>query len=212
MARQSQTNTSSIVENILKGAIAGAAGVVVLDVVSELMTGAEPEETLQREAHARPEALDPAHALANRAAEAAGAELQPYQPHPAGLATHFAIGMVPAAAYAALRQREGFNLGRGLLLGMGLFAQHEGMNYLFGLSGTPNGYSWQTRARGAVGHLGYGAVAEGTLAGLDEVANRARELARRGQHQVEETLDERRRERKERHATARREDRRSSKS
>lgn len=212
MARQSQTNASSIVEHLLKGAVAGAAGIAALDFVTEWMTSAQPEETLEREAHARPDALDPAHALANRVAEATGTELEPPQPHSAGVATHFAIGMVPAAAYAAFRQGEGFNLGRGLLLGMGMVAQDQGLNYVLGLSGAPNEYPWQAHARGLLGHAAYGAVTEGTLAGLDEVADRARELARRDQHEVEETLDERRRERNERHATARREDRRSSNS
>jgi hypothetical protein len=209
MARQSQTTTSSIVENLLKGAIAGAAGIAALDLVTEWMTSAQPEESPEREAQARPDALESAHVVANRVAEATGTELEPRQPHPAGRATHFAIGMLPAAAYAAFRQREGFSLGRGLLLGIGMFAQYEGVNYMFDLSGAPNRFPWQAHARGVLGHAAYGAVTEGALAGLDEVANRARELARRGQHEVEETLDERRRERMERHAAARREDRRS---
>ncbi|CAN5704862.1 hypothetical protein BH23GEM5_BH23GEM5_25190 [soil metagenome] len=49
--------------------------------------------------------LDPAHVIANRAAEAMGTELTPRQPHPAGIGVHYGLGIMPAAGYGVLRHQ-----------------------------------------------------------------------------------------------------------
>lgn len=70
----------------------------------------------------RPYGKDPAHNIAGMAARAVG-WTPPPQPHLAGIATHYAIGMAPAAAYAVARAHiPGGMVSRGLLLGLGLFA------------------------------------------------------------------------------------------
>jgi hypothetical protein len=61
--------------------------------------------------------------------------------------------------------------GRGTLYGLALFLiQDEFINSLVGFSGRPEEYPWQVHARGLVGHLVYGVVADVTLDLLDRGA------------------------------------------
>ena len=101
-----------------------------------------------------------------------GTELVPRQPHPAGIAVHYALGVVPGALYGALRNRVGgVGAAGGLLYGLGLFlVEDEGLNPLLGTSGKPTEYPWQAHARGLVGHLVLGAAMNTTLNVLDAVA------------------------------------------
>lgn len=155
----------------LKGAVAGAVGVWALDKVTWAMWDREDPAALRREAAARPGGLDPAHVIANRAAEAAGTELAPRQPHPAGIGVHYALGIGPGAAYGVLRKRvPAVGAAAGMAYGLALFLlQDEGLNPLIGTSGAPGEYPWQAHARGLVGHLVLGAVTDATLNALDRV-------------------------------------------
>lgn len=72
----------------MKGAIAGAVGVWALDRATWFMWNRQNWWSLQQEQEARPGGLDPAHVIANRAAEATGTELTPKQPNPAGIGVH----------------------------------------------------------------------------------------------------------------------------
>lgn len=178
MARPTEEE-SSVIGRLLKGAVAGAVGVMALDFVTELMTSAEDEETLEREAQARPDAMDPAHVVANRAADALGYRLEPRQPHPAGIATHFAFGVLPASLYGLSHRSRNVNLGAGLLLGLGMMVQDEGLNYALGLSGRPEEYPREAHARGVVGHLAFGTATECTLAAMNAVEARIRDWSER---------------------------------
>ena len=161
----------NLAADVLKGAIAGAVGVWALDKVTWWLWDREDPHPLQREREARPGGLDPAHVMANRAAEAVGTELTPEQPHPAGLAMHYGLGIVPGAAYGALRKRvPGVGAAGGMVYGLGLFLlQDEGLNPVLGTSGEPWEYPWQAHARGLIGHLVLGAVTHATLNALDRV-------------------------------------------
>lgn len=156
----------------LKGAVAGAVGVWAMDRVAWWLWDREDPAALRREVAARPGGLDPAHAVANRVAGLVGAELEPRQPHPAGLAVHYALGMGPGAAYAVARRRvPAVGAGAGLLYGLALsLVEDEGMAPLLGLAGGPAAYPWQAHARGLVGHLVLGAVTHATLDLLDRAA------------------------------------------
>lgn len=161
-----------LVSDALKGAIAGAIGVWALDKVTWAMWDrTDPAKLLQEELLARPRGMDPAHVLANRAAEAVGTELTPKQPHPAGIAVHYGIGVFPAAAYGALRHRfPALTAGGGMLFGLGLFLlQDEGLNPILGSSGGPTEYPLEAHFRGLVGHLVFGATMHASLKLLDEV-------------------------------------------
>lgn len=157
--------------DMVKGAIAGAVGVWALDKVTWWLWDRENPAVLQQEREARPGGLDPAHVMANRAAEVMGTELTPRQPHPAGIAVHYGLGIMPGAAYGALRKRVGgVGAAGGLLYGLGLFlVQDEGLNPILGTSGGPTEYPWQAHARGLVGHLVLGAATHATLDLLDRV-------------------------------------------
>ena len=161
-----------LVADALKGAIAGAVGVWALDKVTWAMWDrTDPQKLRQEEQRARPQGMDPAHVIANRAAEALGTELTPKQPHPAGIAVHYGIGVFPAAAYGALRHRlPVLTAGGGMLFGLGLFLlQDEGLNPILGTSGGPTEYPPEAHLRGLVGHLVFGATMHASLKLLDQV-------------------------------------------
>lgn len=95
----------SIAADMLKGAVAGAIGVWVMDQVDWYMYNHENREARERTQSVRPGGMDPAHVMANTAADAMGAELSPRQPHPTGVALHYALGVGPGALYGAMRDR-----------------------------------------------------------------------------------------------------------
>ncbi len=154
--------------DLVKGAMAGAAGVWVMDRVDWFMVEHGDREAWRRTQAVRPNGKDPAHNMAGLAARAVGAEPPP-QPHPLGIATHYAVAMAPAAAYAVARRHlPGGVVGRGLLLGLGLFVvEDEIINPLIGAAAPPRRYPWQAHARGLVAHLVLGLVTEGLLAAFD---------------------------------------------
>ena len=170
----------SLLSDMLKGAIAGAVGVIALDKVTWAMWDREDPRDLQREREARPGELDPAHVMANRMAEAMGTRLTPRQPHPAGIAVHYGLGILPGAAYGALRKRMPIvGAAGGMAFGLALFLmQDEGLNPVLGTSGLPGEYPWQAHARGAIGHLVLGAVTDATLDVFDRVFDPAAPPAR----------------------------------
>lgn len=172
MMKRKKGSGSSWVAGLVKGALAGAAGVWVMDRVGWAIWDRQDRRTLDREREARIGGMDPAHATANRVAGLAGTSLVPAQPHPAGIAVHYAIGMAPAMLYAVYRDRvSGLRAGRGLLYGLGLFfLVDEGMTRLLGIAGRPTEYPWQAHARGLASHLVLGAVTDGTLEVLDRAA------------------------------------------
>lgn len=171
--RRSRAGSGALLAEVAKGAIAGAVGTWAMDRVTWYMWDREDPPALAREEdEARPEELDPAHVAANRAARAAGTSLEPRQPHPAGVAVHYGIGVMPAMLYAPLRSRvPALGAARGLLYGLGLFlAMDEGVAPALGLAGGPAEYPWQAHMRGLVGHLVLGAATHATLELLDRTA------------------------------------------
>lgn len=112
---------------------------------------------------------DVAHAAAGKLAAAVGRKLMPEQPHPVGIAMHYALGIVPGALYGTLRRRAGgVGAGRGLLYGAGLFlVNDEILAPALGLASRPAAYPWQAHARGLVSHLVLGAVTDTVLEVLD---------------------------------------------
>lgn len=154
-----------------KGAIAGAIGVWAMDKVTGAMWDRTHPANLRQEEEARPGGLDPAHVLAGRLAHAMGKELTPAQPHPAGVAVHYGLGIMPGAAYGVLRHSvPAITAGAGMLFGFGLFlAEDEGLNPLIGTAGHPGEYPIEAHARGLVGHLVLGAATHASLKLLDRV-------------------------------------------
>ncbi|MDP8916688.1 MAG: DUF1440 domain-containing protein [Pseudomonadota bacterium] len=158
-------HSDSLAGDVIKGAAAGALAVWVMDRVDWFIWSRQPYEVRRRIEDVRPGAMDPAHVLANRAAEAFGRDLLPVQPHPVGIATHYALAVLPTVLYALLRRRvSGVAAGAGTVFGLGLFlAQDEALNSILGLSAPQRTYPWQAHARGLLAHLVLGATAEAAL-------------------------------------------------
>ena len=173
-----QPEGDGLLGTILKGAVAGIAATWVLDRVDWAMWDAEDSRTRARTRQVRPGGLDPAHVAANRIAKAFGTELNPPQPHPLGLALHYAFATTPVVAYAVMRHRfPAVAAGGGAALGMAAtLVEDEGMNPLLGLAAPPQDYPWQDHARAVVAHLVLGVVAEGVLRALDGPAGEPRRL------------------------------------
>ncbi len=155
----------SVLADALKGAVAGGIAVWVMDQVDWYMYNQEDPESRRQTQRVRPGGLDPAHAIANKVAGAFGKELSPRQPHPAGIAVHYSLGIGPGALYGAMQDRvPAVGIGRGALFGLGLFlVQDELVNAATGLSARPRQYPWQAHARGVVAHVIYGLVTDTLL-------------------------------------------------
>jgi hypothetical protein len=120
------SNNGSVVANMAKGAVAGAVGVWIMDLVTWGMYLREDPQALQQEQAARVEGKDVAHVAAGKLARLAGAKLSPEQPHPFGIVIHYALGILPGALYGAFRNRvRGLGAGRGLVYGFGLFLVND---------------------------------------------------------------------------------------
>jgi hypothetical protein len=158
-----------LLSRAVAGAVAGAIGVFIMDRVDWFAYRHESDEARQQTVAARPGGLDPAHVAVNEIAAVAGHELSPQQPHSMGVATHYLIGIGPAAIYGTVRsQYPAITAGRGSLFGLGLFLlQDEGLNAMSGLSGKPDDYPWQAHGRGLLAHLVFGVVTESVLRLLD---------------------------------------------
>lgn len=160
---------------LLRGALAGAAGVWIMDRVDWFMFRHEDPSARRRTERVRPGGLEPAHTLANTVADALGTHLSPRQPHPAGIAVHYGLGIGPAALYAAMRHRVDWpGPVRGAALGLGLFLlQDEGLNAVTGLSAPLRQYPWQAHARGLVAHLVLGVAIDALLDAAERVEERS---------------------------------------
>ena len=136
-----------------------------MDQVGWALYRRENDAAVRRELEARVDGKDVAHVAAGKIAGVMGKSLTQEQPHPAGLAVHYALGIVPGALYGTLRQQvPGLGAGRGLLYGLGLYLiNDELMNPMLGLASGPTAYPWQAHARGLVAHLVLGVATDAVL-------------------------------------------------
>jgi hypothetical protein len=155
----------SFVGGLIRGAIAGAAGVWALHEVDRYLTARESAATRQATIAARPGGLDAAHVLADRTTRAAGMELAHPEQNNAGLAIKYVAGIIPAALLGALRDRLGWlHAGRGFAFGVGTWAlEDEWAASRLGLAGPPSRYPWQAHGRGFIGHVVYGLTVDAVL-------------------------------------------------
>jgi hypothetical protein len=170
----------TLAADLVKGAAAGAAAVWIMDRLDWLMVEHGDQRAWEETQAVRPNHQDPAHNMAGMAAEAVGLE-PPGQPHPAGIAVHYAVGMAPAALYAATRRHlPGGVVSRGLAYGLAMFViEDEVLNPALGVAAPPQKYPWQAHARGLVSHLVLGLVTEAALAASDPPAVRDHRRAQR---------------------------------
>jgi uncharacterized protein DUF1440 len=162
---------SSIREDLIKGAIAGAVATWVMDKATSVMYAREDRRARRREDEAR-EGKTAYGVAAEKAAGVLGQRLDAEERERLGGALHWALGIGAGAAYAVLRRRFE-SIGRGAGIGFGtLFwaAVDEGLVPALGLTRAAAAFPWQTHARGLAGHLTFGTVADRTLRLLDAVA------------------------------------------
>jgi xanthosine utilization system XapX-like protein len=157
--------------NALKGAVAGAVGVFVMDRIDWFNWRHEDAEARAQTVSVRPHGEPPAHVVARNAEKAAGAELSPTQHEAAGKAVHYGLGMAPGAIYGMYRDKiPAPPVARGLGYGFALFLlQDEMMNPIAGTAAKPQQYPWQAHARGLVAHLALGLATEFALNALDGI-------------------------------------------
>lgn len=160
---------------LLAGAAAGTLGVWVLDRIDWFLFRREPASSRERTRRIRPGGEPPSHVLAGLAERALGLRSSPMRHEALGTAIHYAIGVVPAAFYGALRGRyPGLTAGRGTAFGLGGFVLlDEIANAASGLAAPLHKYPWQAHARSLVAHAAYGLVTETALRAID------RRMARR---------------------------------
>lgn len=161
--RSTKTNLTA---DIIKGAMAGAIGVWLMDRVGWYMYLREDPKAVRQEVDARVEHVDVAHVAANKMARVAGIELSSKQPNAAGIVGHYALGMLPGAIYGPLRRRVPWlSAGKGSAYGLGLaLVNDELLAPLLGLASGPTAYPWQAHARGVITHM---IVGVGTEVGMD---------------------------------------------
>lgn len=162
---------ASVLKEMVKGAIAGAASVWMMDQVTEYMYRHEDPQAYRQEKEAQKGGKYVAFVAADKIANAMGTSMTDRQEFIAGKTVHYLLGAMPGALYGLLRHKvEGLDKGRGLLYGLGLFIlMDELVAPLAGLSSGPLAYPWQAHARGLAGHLTVGATTDAAVRALDKM-------------------------------------------
>lgn len=171
--RQDDTRTDRITTALI-GAAAGAVGTAALDKVDWYLWDHEDPAAKRRTEAVRPNGEPPADVLVAHVEDAVGAEPDSRTHQKRGAAMHYAIGILPAVAYALFRDRlPGRGVPRGLVYGVGLWLmQDEVMNTVTGLGAKPQDYPWQAHARGLAAHAAYGVVTELALNAAEQAMSR----------------------------------------
>lgn len=156
------TNTTS---GLLKGAIAGAVGVWVMDKLTWYMYRNEDPKAHRKEKKAQVEGKYAAIAAASKIMDALNVKRSSKQEYVAGKGIHYMMGVLPGALYGAYRHRvKGVGAWKGLLYGAGLFLLvDELVAPMLGIVSGPRAYPWQAHARGLAGHLALGATTDASL-------------------------------------------------
>lgn len=153
-----------LVDGLIRGAIAGVAATWGMGKVTSYMYEHESDEARRAEKEARGGKMAFGVA-AEDAAEVIGMQLTDEQRKSLGKKVHWALGIGAGALYGAGRTPgRGVQLGRGLSFGAGFYLLVDEIgNPALGLTPGPGAFPWQAHARGLVGHLAFGAVAEVVL-------------------------------------------------
>lgn len=165
------TPARSIALDVILGAAAGAVGVWTMDRVGWFLYNHEDPAALEREHQARAGGKDVAHAAIEKAAAMTGIDLPTGEPNSAGIAMHYALGVLPGALYGAARHEvPALRASYGALYGFGLFAlMDETVAPALGIAAGPTHYPWQAHERGLVSHIVLGIATETVLRVSDRV-------------------------------------------
>lgn len=149
----------------LKGAIAGAAGVWLMDRITWHFYRNESPEVHRQEKEAQIEGKYAPVVTAERVLNAFGVRVPDEKRYLAGWGLHYFMGMMPGVCYAFSRHRmQEIGSWRGPLYGFGLFiAFDEIIVPLLGHAAGPFAYPWQAHARGFIAHLVLGTTTDTVL-------------------------------------------------
>lgn len=153
---------SSIAGALVRGAVAGGVATWVMDVVTTRVQQLQSPADAPREAAARPNGEHSVANLTNMLAARLGLALNPRQREAAVNLTHYALGVLPGAAYSVLRERLPIlGAGRGVLFGLTLWAVNdEWLNTAIGAAGPPEAYPVSSHVRGLIGHVALGVATD----------------------------------------------------
>jgi hypothetical protein len=162
---------SGTASDLVKGAIAGAVATGVMDKLTGVLYEGESKGARRQEDRARG-GKTAYEVAADKAAGLVGTHITDEDRHRYGNAVHWSLGIAAGAAYAVLRHKiPGLRRAGGAKFGMAFWAAvDEGVVSILGLTPPPQAFPVQTHARGFVGHLVFGIVADRTLRVLDAVA------------------------------------------
>lgn len=159
---------------VVNAAIAGAMAVWMMDRFDWFAFDQEDADARQLTEAVRPNGMDPAQALAEKAASASDISLKPSAPHrhPAGPTVHYAVplGLAMAMCYASLSRRiPSAGEGNGALFGAATFVLlDEIINPIIGLAVPPDRYPWQRHVRELSAHILFGVVTHTVLQLFDD--------------------------------------------
>ena len=138
----------------VRGAIAGAVAVWLMDLVTTAMLDRQDPKVTKREEAARPNDQPALTNLVDRLAEQTGAELNQEQSDSLVTILHYALGIVPGAIYGVLRSVPLLRSVNGAFYGVALWAiNDEYLNTRLGLAGPFDAYPPETHLRGLIGHV-----------------------------------------------------------
>jgi uncharacterized membrane protein YagU involved in acid resistance len=151
-----------VIRDAVRGAIAGAVATWAMDLITTAMYEAQAPEVTKQEEAAQPNGKSSVANLVDRI-EAETGIVSPADRRPQiEYGIHYALGILPGAAYGVIRRYVPFvRLARGLAYGLVLFVVNdEFLNTKLGLAGPPEAYPIESHLRGAVGHAVLGVTTE----------------------------------------------------
>jgi len=149
-------------KELARGALAGAIGTWLMDLVTTGLLESQSKASMQREKEASPNGKSSVANLVERIEELTGVDLEPGQRSIATQAVHYGLGVLPGSLYGSLRNRLPLlGAGRGVVYGVILWAVNdEYLNARLGLAGDFGAYPLQTHWRGLVGHIALGVATD----------------------------------------------------
>ncbi|MCC9169062.1 DUF1440 domain-containing protein [Pontibacter harenae] len=156
---------------LIKGAIAGAVGVWLMDRFTWHWYGHEDTGALVQERVAQKGGRYAPNAAGKHLTDALNLALPQKRQYTVGRSVHYFMGMAPGVLYALGRYRmEGLGCLRGPLYGFGLFIVFDEVIVpALGYASGPFAYPWQAHARGFFAHLILGTATDTVIGLLDEV-------------------------------------------
>lgn len=167
------SETQSLLLDVTVGILAGLAATKITEFAQQGLWALTPEATREEEQRVRPG--PPFRVAAEKTAKLAGVDLDEQQTDRAGMAFHYASGMIWGPVYCVMRRASGMNsLGAGAAAGMSMsLLLDEFVTPALGFSAPNRDYPPAAHVRGLFGHLVFGLTLAGAAEGLYRLAARS---------------------------------------